>query len=252
MKTGRSKDGARRRVALVSGASGGLGRAIAVKLGAAGYAVAVHYHRADAAASRICRAIRRAGGQAITCRADLEDRAAVEVLVEDILRRWRRLDLLVHNAGGLRDGLLLRMPSADWHHVIATHLTGGFHLLQLAGRAMRRQRQGHIVTIGSLAGSAGRAGQANYAAAKAGLVALTRSAAREWGPHRVQVNCVVPGVLAAGMGARISPLQRARLTRGQLLRHDATADETADWIVTLSRTRGVSGQLFHLDSRLAG
>ncbi|MEW6325684.1 MAG: SDR family NAD(P)-dependent oxidoreductase [Nitrospirota bacterium] len=239
-------------VALVSGASGALGRAIAVRLGGAGYRVGVHYHHNAPAADRTCRAIRRAGGRALAVEADLRDHAAVERLVAQILRQWGRLDLLVHSAGGLRDGLVLRMAPADWHAVIAAHLTGGFHLLQLAGRVMRRQRRGHIVTIGALAGGAGRAGQANYAAAKAGLAALTRSAAREWGPHRVQVNCVVPGVLAAGMSARINAAQRARLRRNQWLARSAPAGDVADWILTLSRTRGVSGQVFHLDSRPAG
>jgi 3-oxoacyl-[acyl-carrier protein] reductase len=239
-------------VALVSGASGGLGRAIAIKLAAAGYKVAVHYHANNAAAARLCRAIRRSGGTALAAPADLQERAEVERLVAQIVRRWQRIDLLIHAAGTLRDGLLLRMTPADWHRVIAAHLTGGFHLLQLAGRVMMKQRRGHVVTIGALAGVAGRAGQANYAAAKAGLIALTKTAAREWGPYHIQVNCVVPGHLAAGMGRRVTPAQRDRLARSMLLERRPTTTEIAEWIVVLARTRRVSGQLFHLDSRLAG
>ncbi len=239
-------------VALVSGASGGLGGVIAVKLAAAGYKVALHYHLNKTAASRLCRSIRRSGGTALIAPADLQERAEVERLVARIVRQWGRLDLLIHTAGGLRDGLLLRMTPADWHRVIAEHLTGGFHLLQLAGNVMIKQRRGHVVTIGSFAGVAGRVGQANYAAAKAGLLALTRTAAREWGPFRIQVNCVVPGYLAVGMGRRVTPAQRARLTRPMLFERRPTAAEVAEWIVALCRTRHVSGQLFHLDSRLAG
>lgn len=239
-------------VALVSGASGGLGRAIAIRLGAGGYRVAVHYHRDNTAAARVCRAIQKAGGRAIAMAADLRERPAVERMIDQILRRWRRIDLLVHNAGSLRDGLLLRMEADDWHEVIATHLTGGFHLLQLAGRVMVKQRRGHVVTIGALAGVRGRAGQANYAAAKAGLVALTRTAAREWGPANIQVNCVVPGYLTVGMGTALTPAQRDRLTREMLLGPRATAAEVAEWIALLSQARHITGQLFHLDSRLDG
>jgi 3-oxoacyl-[acyl-carrier protein] reductase len=237
-------------VALVSGASGGLGRAIAVGLGRAGYRVGVHYHLNKAAADRVCQAIRRAGGDAAAEPADLAERASVEQLVAGLERRWRRIDLLVHAAGSLRDGLALRLTPADWRQVIDTHLTGGFHLVQLVGRVMAGQRRGQMVLIGSIAGVSGRAGQANYAAAKAGLIALTKVAAREWGRDQIQVNCLLPGHLAAGMGQRISAAQRARLTRDMLIRRPAEAGAVADWIVALARTRQISGQVINLDSRL--
>jgi 3-oxoacyl-[acyl-carrier protein] reductase len=107
-----------------------------------------------------------------------------------------------------------------------------------------------MVLIGSIAGVSGRAGQANYAAAKAGLIALTKVAAREWGRDQIQVNCLLPGHLAAGMGQRISAAQRARLTRDMLIRRPAEAGAVADWIVALARTRQISGQVINLDSRL--
>jgi len=240
---------ARKPVAIVTGASRGLGRVIALRLGAGGYRVAVHYHLTETAAGHVCRAIRQAGGQALAISADLRESDAAARIVSHVLTAWRRLDLLVHNAGVAHDGLLLRMEAGAWHEVVATHLTGGFHLMQAAARPMITQRGGHIVTIGSIAGLLGRAGQANYAAAKAGLIALSRSAAREWAPHNIRVNCVLPGCLPIGMGRRVSPAQRRRL-RGEALLGGGSAQEVADWIALLASTRRVSGQVFNLDSRL--
>jgi len=114
---------------------------------------------------------------------------------------------------------------------------------------MVEQRCGQIVTIGSIAGLHGRAGQANYAAAKAGLIALTKSAAREWAPHNIRANCILPGYLPVGMGRRLPTAQRQRLRGDALLGH-GSVKEVADWIVALAATGRVSGQVFNLDSRL--
>ena len=244
-----SRSLAHKPVALVTGASRGLGRIIALRLGACGYRVAVHYHATEAASARVCRTIRRAGGDALAVAADLRHPDAAAALVTRVLTTWSRLDLLVHNAGVVHDGLLLRMEAVAWHEVVATHLTGGFHLMQSAARPMVRQQGGQIVTIGSLAGLLGRAGQANYAAAKAGLIALTKSAATEWAPYNIRVNCVLPGYLPLGMGRRLSPAQRQRLRREALL-GSGSAREVADWIVALAAARRVTGQVFNLDSRL--
>jgi 3-oxoacyl-[acyl-carrier protein] reductase len=121
--------------------------------------------------------------------------------------------------------------------------------MQSAARIMAEQRRGQIITIGSIAGLRGRAGQANYAAAKAGLIALSKSAAREWAPYNIRVNCVLPGYLSVGMGRRLSPAQRARLS-GEMLLGPGSTREVADWIARLASTRRISGQVFHLDSRL--
>jgi 3-oxoacyl-[acyl-carrier protein] reductase len=239
----------RRPVALVTGASRGLGRILAIRLGEAGYRVAVHYHTAGAASTGVCRAIRRAGGDALALPADLRDPNEAATLISRIQTTWRRLDLLVHNAGVTRDGLVLRMEAAAWHDVIATHLTGGFALMQSAAQVMKRQQGGQIVAIGSLAGLLGRAGQANYAAAKAGLIALTKAAAREWAPYHIRVNCVLPGYLPLGMGRRLSPAQRQRL-RNEGLLCGGSAREAADWVIMLAASRRTSGQVFNLDSRL--
>jgi len=239
----------RRPVAIVTGASRGLGRIIALRLGAGGYRVAVHYHAAETASVRVCRAIRRSGGQALAVGADLRDPDAADALITRVLTAWHRLDLLVHNAGVAHDALVLRMEAAAWHNVIATHLTGGFSLMQAAARPMIRQRGGRIVVIGSLAGLTGRAGQANYAAAKAGLIALSKTAAREWARHNIRVNCILPGYLPLGMGRRLSQAQRRQLLKNSLL-GGGSAREVADWIVTLAATRRVSGQVFNLDSRV--
>jgi len=238
-----------RPVAVVTGASRGLGRLIALRLGSDGYRVAVHYHRAASASARVCLAVQRAGGQALALPADLCNPDQTTALISRVLAAWRRIDLLVHNAGVVHDGLLLRMPAAVWHEVVDTHLTAGFHLMQSAARRMAGRRQGQIITIGSIAGLLGRAGQANYAAAKAGLIALSKAAAREWAPYNIRVNCVLPGCLAVGMGRRLTSAQRARLRDDMLIGY-GSAREVADWIVGLAATRRVTGQVFNLDNRL--
>lgn len=187
------------KVALVTGASRGIGAAIARRLAADGAAVAIDYAGNEAAAAAVVAGIVAAGGEAEAFRADVSDPVAASALVDAVLARFGRIDVLVNNAGITRDGLVLRMSPADWDAVIATNLSGAFHVTKAAARSMLKARSGSVIDIASVVGLVGNAGQANYAAAKAGLIGMTKALAREFAPRGVRVNAVAPGFIETDM-----------------------------------------------------
>lgn len=187
------------RVALVTGASRGIGAAIARRLASEGAFVAVNYAgRADAAAE-VVGSIEAAGGRAKAFQADVSDAAACAALVAAVAEEFGGLDILVNNAGITRDGLLVRMSDEDWRAVIDTNLSGAFYATRAAGKIMMKARRGSIVTIASVVGLVGNAGQVNYAAAKAGLVGMTKAVARELASRNVRANVIAPGFIATEM-----------------------------------------------------
>ncbi len=187
------------RVALVTGASRGIGAAIAQRLAGEGAMVAVNYAgRADAAADVVAR-IEGAGGTARAFQADVSDSAACARLVADVFEAFGRLDVLVNNAGITRDGLLVRMSDDDWSAVIDTNLSGAFYATRAASKIMMKARGGSIVTVASVVGLVGNAGQVNYAAAKAGLVGMTKSVAKELASRNVRANAIAPGFIGTDM-----------------------------------------------------
>jgi 3-oxoacyl-[acyl-carrier protein] reductase len=241
------------RTVLVTGASRGLGRAIAVGFGQAGYRVGVNYRMGAAEAEESVRAVetagRASGGTAFVCQADVRDAKDVSAMVANVVARYGRLDVLVCNAAVTEDDLLLRLSEEAWDSVVATNLTGTFHCLQSAGAVMCTQGTGAIIMIGSLSASQGRTGQAPYAAAKAGLVGLMKTAAREWGSSNVRVNMVLPGWHATNLTKfRDDP---APAPSGPVLGRVTTMEEVARFIVALAAMPDVSGQIFNLDSRIA-
>ena len=190
-------------VALVTGASRGIGRAIAENLAAAGFIVVVNYASSAAAAAEVVAAIEAAGGKAWSQQADVGDEQQVEGLFKAVQERQGRLDVLVNNAGITRDGLVLRMKTADWQSVIDLNLTGVFLCTRAASKLMLKARRGRIINITSVVALMGNAGQANYSAAKAGLLGLTRSNAAEFAPRGVTVNAVAPGFIASDMTEKL-------------------------------------------------
>jgi len=244
----RSRPSSDKRVVLVTGASGGLGRAIAVGFGRAGDRVVVNYRTDATEAERAVQAVEAAGGTAFPYQADVRDAKNVAAMVAAAVDRWGRLDVLVCNAAVTEDRLLIRLPDEDWDKIIATTLSGAFHCLQQAGAVMCAQRTGAVTLIGSLAGIQGRAGQAPYAAAKAGLVGLMRSVAREWGPANVRVNLILPGWHATALtGFRDDP---SPPPFEPTLGHGTTPNAVADFVVALAAMPDISGQVFTLDSRI--
>jgi len=240
----------KKRVVLVTGASRGLGRAIALRFGNSGHKVVVHYRERARDAAVVVESIRAADGEAIAVRADLRITADVEAMVVDTIERWGRIDVLVNNAGMTRDGLLLRMNQAEWDDVLGTNLTGPFHCIRAVAGVMMRMNDGQIISIASVVGLQGREGQANYSASKAGLIGLTKACAKEFGPFNIKVNAVLPGYLPTDMGSELLKVMSDRIVRSNALGRGSSLVEVADFVHHLSLMQDVSGQVFNLDSRV--
>ena len=192
------------RTAFVTGGSRGIGRACAVALAEAGHRVAFCYSNDDDGAKATRAAVEKAGADTLAVRADIRDPAAVDNAFGEIEHALGPVELLVNNAGTTEDGLVARMSDEQWHRVIDTNLTGAFHTIRRAAPKMMRARWGRIVNISSVGAHRGGPGQANYAAAKAGLLGLTRSVARELAPRNVTCNVVAPGPIVTSMTEGLS------------------------------------------------
>ncbi|HXG48642.1 MAG TPA: SDR family NAD(P)-dependent oxidoreductase [Methylomirabilota bacterium] len=229
------------RVALITGAAGGLGRALVAELRVQGWRVAAGQHRRQHHAET---------EDVLPVTLDVTDPAAVGVAVDAVLARWQRIDLLVHNAGVALDRACWQLGDEDWDRVLAVNLKGAFLCARAVLRPMLRQRGGHIINISSFSGRAGARGQANYAAAKAGLLGLTQSLAREVGSRNIRVNAVLPGVLPTAMTAGLPSEQMADFARANALGRINSTDEVARFVAFLATMENVSGQVFQLDSRV--
>jgi 3-oxoacyl-[acyl-carrier protein] reductase len=187
------------KVAIVTGASRGIGRAIALQLAEIGAKVVVNYASSSGAADELVAQISSSGGEAIAVQADVSKAEQMDALFTTVMAQWGRVDILVNNAGITRDTLLLRMKPEDWQAVIDTNLTGVFLATRLASKIMLKQKSGRIINIASVAGQMGNPGQANYSAAKAGVIGFTKTVAKELATRGITVNAVAPGFIATDM-----------------------------------------------------
>ena len=190
--------------ALVTGASRGIGRAIALALAAEGADVAVNYAGSEAAAKEVAAEIEAMGRKAIVIQADISSHEASTAMIDEVVKEFGRIDILVNNAGITRDGLLMRMKEADWDAVLTTNLKGVFNCTKAAVKYMMKQKYGRIVSISSVVGLMGNAGQANYAAAKAGVIGFTKAVAKEVAARGINVNAVAPGFIKTDMTSVLS------------------------------------------------
>ncbi|BAZ49086.1 3-oxoacyl-[acyl-carrier protein] reductase [Nostoc sp. NIES-4103] len=191
-------------VAIVTGASRGIGRAIALQLAAQGANVIVNYASSATAAENVVAEITAAGGQAVALQADVSQADQVDTLINTVLEKFKRIDILVNNAGITRDTLLLRMKPEDWQAVIDLNLTGVFLCTRAVSKIMLKQRSGRIINITSVAGQMGNPGQANYSAAKAGVIGFTKTVAKELATRGITVNAVAPGFITTDMTSNLS------------------------------------------------
>ena len=222
------------RVVLVTGSSRGIGAEVAIKAGGEGATVAIHYHRAAEAAAQTLERVRTSGGDGATFCADVADGTQAEGLVGEVIGRFGRIDGLVNNAGLNQVGPFLEIEPADWDAVIRTDLTAAFHTSRAALPSMVERGSGSIVNIASRLGQIGVAETAAYSAAKAGLIGLTRSLAREFGPRGVRVNAVAPGVTITDMAADLVDSEEGRRRLSDMaLGRFGRADEVADAVIFL-------------------
>ncbi|MDF2719265.1 MAG: 3-ketoacyl-ACP reductase [Paenibacillus sp.] len=196
------------KVALVTGASRGIGRAIAIGLAEAGADVVVNYAGSEQAAEEVVRHIESLGRRSFKVKADVASSVEVEEMVKQTIDRFQKIDIMVNNAGITRDNLIMRMKEEEFDQVINTNLKGVFNCIKAVTRPMMKQRSGKIINISSVVGVLGNAGQANYVAAKAGVIGLTKSAARELASRNIAVNAVAPGFIETDMTDKLTQEQR--------------------------------------------
>jgi 3-oxoacyl-[acyl-carrier protein] reductase len=242
------------RVALVTGASQGIGRAIALAVAKNGATVAVnHYPGQSDQADLVVAEIERGGGRAFPVAADVSKRPEVEEMVDAVVKRCGSLDILINNAGITRDQLLLRMKDQDWEAVLTTNLNSVFYCTRAALKWMLKSRSGRVVSLASVVGVIGNAGQSNYGASKAGIIGFTKCMAREVASRGINVNAVAPGYIKTGMTDRISSEARNELQGMIPLGRFGTPEDVAGAVVFLVSPAAdyITGQVLHVDGGMA-
>jgi 3-oxoacyl-[acyl-carrier protein] reductase len=240
-------------VVLVTGASRGIGRAIARHFGRAGARVGINYRQNASAAADTAAEVAALGGEALLLPGDASDARDVASFFGKLLAEWERIDVLVNNAGIVRDTLLLRMSDEDWDQVLDTNLRSAFLCTRAALRPMLRQRSGRIINVASISGIRGNAGQANYAASKAGLIGLTKTIAREVASRGITVNAIAPGLIETDITTGMPEKARQALIEQIPLGRMGTPDEVAAVVEFLASANAgyLTGQAIVLDGGLA-
>lgn len=237
------------KVAIVTGASRGIGRAIALALAESGADVVVNYAGSEQAAQEVAQEIEKIGRKALVIQADVANSEQVNQMVQQTLDTFGKVDILVNNAGITRDNLLMRMKDEEWDQVVGTNLKGVYNCIKAVTRPMMKQRSGRIINISSVVASLGNAGQANYVAAKAGVLGLTKSVAREMASRGITVNAVAPGFIETDMTAKLSEDIQAGLLNQIPLQRLGKPEDIAHMVRFIASDQAgyITGQTFHVD-----
>jgi len=241
-------------VCLVTGASRGLGRAIAINLGSAGCSVVVNYAGSKDKAEAVVEEVKAAGGDAVAIQADCSDPVAIAEMFKAATEAFGPPDVIVNNAGITKDGLVMRMKPDQWQSVIDINLSGVFYTSQAFFKAAMKRRSGRIINISSVTGQFGMPGQANYAAAKGGVIALTMSNAKEFSSRGITVNCVCPGFIASDMTEKLSEDYLAQMAEIIPLKRLGKPEEVAGMVRFLALDPAgeyITGHTFNVDGGLA-
>jgi len=233
-------------VCLITGSSRGLGRAIALNFGKKGHRVVVHYKERRDEAEDVASQI----SESLVLQADVRDYAYIKTIVNEVVDEWGGIDVLVNNAGITKESLLIKTSEQDFDDVINTNLKGPFNFIRNVGRQMMKQKSGHIINISSYAGVKGKEGLTAYSASKAGLIGLTKTSAKELSRYNVMVNAVLPGYMLTDMGIDSSEKAKEQALKESLVKEYSDPDNVAEFIYNLSKTIGITGQIFNLDSRV--
>ncbi len=237
------------KVALVTGASRGIGRAIALDLARKGADVVINYAGNAALAEEVVGMIQEKDRKSMAIQADVANREQVEAMIATTIKEFGALHILVNNAGITRDQLILRMKEEDWDRVLDTNLKGAFHTIKAVTRQMMKQREGRIINISSVVGVAGNAGQINYSASKAGLIGLTKTAARELAARNITVNAVAPGYIESDMTDQLSDEIKNELFKQIPLGRLGKPEDVSALVTFLASDAAsyITGQVFHVN-----
>lgn len=240
------------KVALVTGGSRGIGRAIAVALAREGAKVAINFAGNEKAAEETKALVEQAGSEAILLKADVSDKDADAALIDTVIKTYGKIDILVNNAGITRDSLMLRMKEDDFDAVIDTNLRSVFYLTKAAAKSMMKKRTGRIINMSSVVGLTGNAGQVNYAAAKAGVLGITKSAAKELASRGITVNAVAPGFIETDMTDVLSDIVKESLLHEIPLKRMGEPKDVANAVLFLASDQSayITGQVIHVDGGL--
>lgn len=237
------------KVALVTGGAKGIGKSISLAFAKAGYDVVVNYNGSKDAADATKQEIEALGQKAMTIQADVSQDEQVKTMIDQAIEAFGHIDVLINNAGITKDGLLMRMSYEDYHRVIAINLEGSFNTIHHVSRYMMKQRSGSIINISSVVGLMGNAGQANYASSKAGVLGLTKSAARELALRGIRVNAIAPGFIVSDMTDKLADKDKQKMLEQIPLKAFGKPEQVADVAVALASNSFayVTGQVIHVD-----
>lgn len=237
------------KVAVVTGASRGIGRAVALKLASMNATVIVNYAGSKDKAESVVKEIQEMGKTAEAVQCDVSDFEQCSQLIQQVQEHYGRIDILVNNAGITRDGLAMAMKEEDFDDVIATNLKGTFNCIRFASRIMMKQRYGKIINMSSVSGITGNAGQVNYSAAKAGVIGITKSMARELAGRHINVNAIAPGFIETDMTNELSEKVKEQAVAQIPLGRFGKAEEVAELAAFLAGNQSdyITGQVFHID-----